>query len=394
MLCPKLNHLYSKISTRSFSVCKSLQNKTVLYDFHNEHGAKMVEFGGWSMPIQYNDLSIVNSHHHTRTKASLFDVSHMLQTKMYGKDKDHFLERLLVADVCGLHNGKGTLSVLTNEKGGIIDDLIVNKIDEDCLYVVSNAGCSDKVRSHFAQSAEEARSDGLDIFYEHQDCGLLALQGPLAAKALQTGVDYDLNNLKFMQNVVTTVHGIGGCIVTRCGYTGEDGFEISVPENKTVELASILVDSSDVKLAGLGARDTLRLEAGLCLYGNDIGEDTTPVEAGLVWCIGKRRRKTADFPGAQIILQQIKDKPDRRRIGLVVDKAIARHGASVVNSEGVAIGEVTSGCPSPTLSSKIAMAYVERKYCRSGNVLSVKIRNKQYPATVTKMPFVPANYFF
>ncbi|XP_053377477.1 aminomethyltransferase, mitochondrial-like isoform X2 [Mercenaria mercenaria] len=291
--------------------------RTGLYDFHVENGAKMVPFAGWEMPVQYKD-SISESHNNIRTQAGIFDVSHMLQTKVSGKDRIKFMESLVVGDIAGLKENQGTLSLFTNEKGGIIDDLIINKTDEDYLYVVSNAGCADKDLPLMMNQAENLRCKGLDVEVDVICNGLLALQGPAMVKVLQPGLDFDLSELPFMTTKSASVYGINDCRVTRCGYTGEDGVEISVASGRAAELAQHLLNSSkdvDCRLTGLGARDSLRLEAGLCLYGNDIDETTTPIEATLAWTIGKRRKEEGGFPGADIILKQIKEKPKQRRVG-------------------------------------------------------------------------------
>ncbi|CAK8689299.1 aminomethyltransferase, mitochondrial-like [Clavelina lepadiformis] len=392
------HHDMRAITRRKFSTGRSLYkdsaNRTVLYDFHKEHGGKMVDFAGWEMPVQYKTLGIKASHLHTREKCSLFDVSHMLQTKVYGKDKEAFIETMLVGDIKELKSNSGTLSTFTNDNGGILDDVIVNKTEGDFLYVVSNAGCSDKIKAHFKSCLDGFKSKGGDVNVEHIDNGLVALQGPLMNKVLQDGIKNNLAEISFMENFESTLFGIPKCRITRCGYTGEDGVEISVPASKTVELCEKLLSYNSVELAGLGARDSLRLEAGLCLYGNDIDETTSPVEAALTWCIGKRRRKEANFPGASVILNQIKAKPSRRRVGLTVTGAIARHGASVEDNKGSNVGEVTSGCPSPTLSNNIAMAYLPIQLAKAGTEVFINIRNRKANAIVTKMPFVPAKYYF
>lgn len=373
---------------------KSLQ-KTVLYDFHVEHGGKMVEFAGWSMPVQYKDFGLVASHHHTRQKASLFDVSHMLQVKIHGKDRVKFIESLVVGDIQELKENSGTLSLFTNDSGGIMDDVIINKTDEDLpLYVVSNAGCSEKILQLYSDATSDFKSTtGGDASVELIENGLIALQGPLAAQALQKGVDFDLSKLYFMRGVTGTIFGVKNCRITRCGYTGEDGFELSIPKEHAVTVSEQFLQDENVKLAGLGARDSLRLEAGLCLYGNDIDESTTPVEASLVWCIGKRRRAEKNMRGADIILEQIKQKPDKKRIGLVTDKTTARAGAPVCDSDGNEIGHVTSGCPSPTLQKNIAMAYIPNDVSKIGTKHHVLVRKKLLSSQVVKMPFTPANYY-
>jgi len=352
----------------------------------------MVDFAGWCMPVLYDSLAISASHKHTRTNASIFDVSHMLQTKIYGKDKTAFIESLVVADVKSMKENSGGLSVFLNEEGGIMDDVIINTTNEDYLYVVSNAGCSDKIKAHLQEQLQDWKSK--DVSLEHIDNGLIALQGPAAAGVLSTGTDIDLTAVSFMQNRVTELFGVPECRITRCGYTGEDGFEISIPRDRTVELTEKLLKHDLVELAGLGARDSLRLEAGLCLYGNDIDETTTPVEASLTWTIAKSRRKERNFPGAEKILQQIKDKPSRRRIGLIVTGGIARQGAVVEDAEGNEIGHVTSGCPSPSSGKNIAMAYLPRLKCKIGTEVNVRVRKRLLKAKVSRMPFVPAQYYF
>ncbi|KAK9970482.1 hypothetical protein ABG768_026425 [Culter alburnus] len=366
--------------------------KTPLYDFHRAQGGKMVEFAGWSMPVQYKD-SHINSHMHTRQHCSIFDVSHMLQTKIYGRDRVKFIESLIVGDIAELKDNQGTLSLFTNAKGGIMDDLIVTKTDQEYLYVVSNAGCADKDSAHMQARLQEFKSAGHDVDLEFMEESLIALQGPSMAQVLQKGVGDDLRKLTFMTSVLTPVFGIQGCRVTRCGYTGEDGVEISVPPGDVVSLTEKLLANSEVKLAGLGARDSLRLEAGLCLYGNDIDETTTPVEASLIWTIGKRRRQARDFPGADIIVPQIKAKTQRKRVGLISTGPPVRQHTAILSSDGRVIGEVTSGCPSPCLKQNVAMGYVEAGFSKVGTSIQVEVRKKAVPAVVSKMPFVPTKYY-
>lgn len=355
----------------------------------------MVPFVGWDMPVQYKD-SISDSHNNVRTQAGIFDVSHMLQTKISGRDRVKFMESLTVADIKGLKDNQGTLSLLTNEQGGIIDDLIINKTDEGYLYVVSNAGCAHKDLPHMMNHAASMRHEGYDVRVDVICNGLLALQGPKMVQVLQPGLEFDLKDLPFMTTRMASVFGIEHCRVTRCGYTGEDGVEISVSAMKVQELAEHLLNCKyvDVRLAGLGARDSLRLEAGLCLYGNDIDDTTTPIEASLAWTIGKRRREEEGFPGSSVILNQLKTKPTQRRVGFLSTGPPARGGTDVFDgSEQRLIGKVTSGCPSPTLKKNVAMGYVETEFFKPGTKVKFNIRKKMVEATVSKMPFVPTNYY-
>ncbi|XP_054360725.1 aminomethyltransferase, mitochondrial isoform X3 [Mirounga angustirostris] len=352
----------------------------------------MVAFAGWSLPVQYRD-SHVDSHLHTRRHCSLFDVSHMLQTKILGCDRVKLMESLVVGDIAELRPNQGTLSLFTNEAGGILDDLIVTSTSEGYLYVVSNAGCWDKDLALMQDKVRELQNMGSDVSLEVVDNALLALQGPTAAKVLQAGVADDLRKLPFMTSAVMEVFGVSGCRVTRCGYTGEDGVEISVPAAAAARLATALLENPEVKLAGLAARDSLRLEAGLCLYGSDIDEHTTPVEGSLSWTLGKRRRAAMDFPGASVIVAQLKGKVQRRRVGLMCEGAPMRVHSPILNTEGTVIGAVTSGCPSPCLKKNVAMGYVPYEYSRPGTPLLVEVRRKQQMAVVSKMPFVTTNYY-
>eukprot|EP00076_Gallus_gallus_P025650 XP_015148304.1 aminomethyltransferase, mitochondrial isoform X1 [Gallus gallus] len=348
------------LARRHLSSAPEGLKQTPLDALHRARGGRMVPFAGWSLPVQYG-RGHLESHLHTRRHCSLFDVSHMLQTRVYGRDRVRFLESLVVGDIAELRPGQGTLTLLTNERGGIVDDLIVTNTAEDHLYVVSNAGCADKDRA--------------------------------VMEVLQAGLPDDLTKLTFMTSTATTVFGVPGCRVTRCGYTGEDGVEISVPAGRAVELAERLLGCPEVWPAGLAARDSLRLEAGLCLYGNDIDESTTPVEAGLLWTLGKRRRTAMDFPGAAIIMEQVKEKPKRKRVGLTSVGPPLRPPAAILGPEGTPVGTVTSGCPSPSLGKNIAMGYVQAAHSRPGTTLTVEVRKKQHPALVTKMPFVPTHYY-
>uniref|UniRef100_A0A8C5BFZ0 Aminomethyltransferase n=1 Tax=Gadus morhua TaxID=8049 RepID=A0A8C5BFZ0_GADMO len=366
--------------------------QTVLYDFHRSQGGKMVGFAGWSMPVQYKDSHIA-SHMHTREHCSIFDVSHMLQSKVHGKDRIKFMESMVVADIAELQDNQGTLTLFTNEKGGIIDDLIVTKTDQNYLYVVSNAGCADKDSALMKSRLAEFKAAGADVDLEFLDQALIAVQGPSMARVLQSGMKEDLSKLTFMTSALATVFGVPDCRVTRCGYTGEDGVEISVPLSRVVELTEKLLANSEVRLAGLGARDSLRLEAGLCLYGNDIDDTTTPVEATLVWTIGKRRRQARDFPGADVIVPLIKAKTARKRVGLVSTGPPVRPHTPILGPDGKVIGEVTSGCPSPCMKKNVAMGYVEAAFAKNGTAVQVEVRKKAVPAVISKMPFVPTNYY-
>eukprot|EP00842_Homolaphlyctis_polyrhiza_P005302 jgi/Hompol1/5773/HPOL_002056-RA len=353
----------------------------------------MVEFAGWDMPVQYSSLGVLASHHWTREKASIFDVSHMLQTRWSGKDHLKFIESLVVADVAGLPYGSSTLSVFTNENGGIIDDTVINRQDSNGLYVVSNAGCADKDLAHIRQHLAKFQNAGGDVDVKVLDhVSLIAIQGPSAVKAVSALSKEDFSKFGFMTSRHTTIAGVD-VYASRCGYTGEDGFEISVPHEHVVKLTEALLEHPDVELAGLGARDSLRLEAGLCLYGHDLDDTVSPVEGGLVWTIGKRRREEGGFLGAEKILPQIKGSVPRRRVGLFVEGAPAREGAEILNQDGEVIGAVTSGCPSPVLKKNIAMGYVKSGFHKQGTELHVKVRNRNQKAVITKMPFVAHNYF-
>ncbi|CAH1382691.1 unnamed protein product [Tenebrio molitor] len=372
---------------------------TALYDFHVENGGKMVNFGGYLLPVQYADQGIAASHLHTRSSASLFDVSHMLQTEITGAGCLSYMESVCTADLQNLPANSSILTVFTDERGGVLDDLIVTKISEEHLYVVSNAAMKLQDQAHLLRALEEhkkrnAASDIRVKFFEPQERGLVALQGPHAARVLQRFTDVDLSRLYFMTSTEAAVCGSGACRITRCGYTGEDGFEISVPAIKAVDIAREILKEEEVKLAGLGARDSLRLEAGLCLYGSDLTAETTPVEAALTWLVSKRRRERSDFPGADVVLAQIRDGSKRKRVGLVAEAGPpARHGTPVLDGGGDQVGSVTSGCPSPTLGKNIAMAYVPTALAKAGTRFKLKIRDKLYDAVTAKMPFVPSNYY-
>ncbi|EFN82129.1 aminomethyltransferase, mitochondrial [Harpegnathos saltator] len=369
--------------------------KTCLYDLHVEKQGKVVNFAGWLLPVQYRE-AIAASHQHTRSYASLFDVGHMMQTHIIGKDAGEYLESLTTCDLKNLKNGAATLTVFTNDMGGILDDLIVTKDDEDKYFVVSNAARRNEDSQLLLERQEDFKRTGKNVridFLDPLQQGLVALQGPTAAAALQSLVKIDLQTLKFMNSVKTEVAG-SQVRISRCGYTGEDGFEISVLAKDAVNLVERILEISHVKLAGLGARDSLRLEAGLCLYGNDMNADTTPVEAALTWLIAKRRRVEANFPGAQRILSQIKTGAAEKRVGLLLGQGPpARQGAPILTPEGERVGKVTSGGPSPTLGRPIAMGYVPSDLAQFGGGVLIEVRGKTYKATVTKMPFVKTNYY-
>lgn len=399
--------------TRAFGADAQVEGprRTALYDLHVARGAKMVPFAGFLLPVAYGKQGIAASHLHTRQHASLFDVSHMMQTEVRGKDGVEFLESICTADLKGLPDNASVLTAFTDPiTGGILDDLIVTKTTLGYLHVVSNASRRSEDQRLMLRAEREFLNRGKSVqlrFFGPEERALLALQGPSAARALQPLTDVDLAHLRFMGSTLATVAGVPRVRVTRCGYTGEDGVELAVPAEKASHVAEALLDEAEarVALAGLGARDSLRLEAGLCLYGNDIDHTTTPVEAGLTWIIGKRRRAAGDFPGAAVVLRQLREGSGRRRVGL---RAVAggppfRTGAPLLPSADASAhddadadapaGRVTSGCPSPSLGVNIAMAYVRRDLAKAGTRLRAEVRGRQVEAEVVRMPFVPARYY-
>lgn len=356
--------------------------KTPLHALHVELGAKMVPFAGYDMPVQY-PAGVKAEHLHTRAKAGLFDVSHMGQVTLTGADAARDLERLVPGDLDGLAVGQMRYSMFTNEAGGILDDLMVCRI-EDGLMVVVNAACKDADIAHMRANL----SSEITVL---EDRALIALQGPGAEAAL-SALAPAAATLSFMTGAEMDVDG-ATCFVTRSGYTGEDGYEISVPADQADALARKLLAQNDVEPIGLGARDSLRLEAGLCLYGHDIDETTTPVEAALTWSIGKRRREEGGFPGAEIILDQIKNGAPRKRVGILPEgRAPAREGTEIQAPDGTSIGTITSGGFGPSLEAPLAMGYVTTGHAAAGSALNVVVRGKALPAKTAKMPFVPNGY--
>jgi aminomethyltransferase len=361
--------------------------RTALHALHVELGARMVPFASYDMPVQYPS-GIIAEHRHTRSAAGLFDVSHMGQARLLGDDPAAAFERLVPGDIVGLAPGGMRYSLLLDETGGIIDDLMATRSVEGTgvLQLVVNAACKDGDFAHIA-----AALTGVATLERDDDRALLALQGPQAAAVLAR-LAPAAGKLAFMQGAPMTVDG-AQCFVTRSGYTGEDGFEISVANGAAEELARRLLAEPEVAPVGLGARDSLRLEAGLCLYGHDIDRDTTPVEAALAWTIARRRREARDFPGAARILAQLVDGAPRRRVGLLVDgRAPAREGAPIADAAGNRVGTVTSGGFAPTLERPIAMGYVARANAAPDTLLTLSVRDRPVAARVTKLPFVAANY--
>jgi aminomethyltransferase len=370
--------------------------RTPLDAWHRRLGARMVEFAGYAMPVQYDlagDLAarcrggVMAEHLHCRAQAALFDVSHMGQAMLTGASAAAALERLVPGDMLGLQPGRQRYSLFTNEAGGILDDLMVANLGGDRLFLVVNASRKDADFSHLAASLPA----GVQLAVM-QDRALLALQGPAAATVLGR-LASDAAKLPFMGVGAIDVGGTP-CLVARSGYTGEDGFEISLPADRAEALADLLLAQPEVAPAGLGARDSLRLEAGLCLYGNDIDELTSPVEAGLTWVIGKRRRAAWDFPGAAVIRDQLEAGTyTRLRVGIRPEgRAPARALADIVADDGTEAGVVTSGGFSPSLSVPIAMGYVRRSLAAEGTRLSVMVRGKALPAAVAPLPFVAHRY--
>jgi aminomethyltransferase len=357
---------------------------TPLYDLHVDLGAKMVPFAGYAMPVQYSG-GIISEHLHTREKAGLFDVSHMGQVRITGEAAAAAFERLVPGDIQGLDVGRMRYTQFTNDDGGILDDLMITR-RADGLFVVVNAACKDQD----VGLIRAALSGNCDIDYM-EGRGLLALQGPMAVDVLAVRAT-GARDLTFMTVADMEIGGIS-CFVTRSGYTGEDGFEISVAAEQAADLAHILLDDDRVEPIGLGARDTLRLEAGLCLYGSDIDTTTTPVEAGLLWSIGKRRREEGGFPGDAVIRKQIAEGVARRRVGIRPEgRAPARAHTVINDTNGEQVGEITSGGFSPSLQAPIAMGYVRTDLAKAGTKVSLDVRGRALPAEVVAMPFVKKRY--
>jgi aminomethyltransferase len=356
---------------------------TPLDALHRELGGRMVDFAGWAMPVQYPS-GILEEHAQARQQAALFDVSHMGQVAIEGPGAAAAIERLVPADIQSLAPGRARYTQLTNAAGGMIDDLIVTAT-ENGLFVVVNAGGREGDMAHI-----EAHLPDHDVRLL-ADRALLALQGPAAAAVLATMAP-EITELAFMESRELTLSGLE-VRVSRLGYTGEDGFEISVHADHAAKLARTLLAHEAVAPAGLGARDSLRLEAGLCLYGHDIDETTSPVEAALSWTIGKRRRAEGGFPGAERILRELRDGPERRLVGLRPEgRAPAREGARILDEAGQEVGRVTSGGFGPTVQGPVAMGYVENRLREPGTRLMIELRGKPVPAEVTRLPFVPHRY--
>lgn len=369
--------------------------KTPLHGLHLSLGAKMVPFAGYDMPVQY-PLGVLKEHLHTRAAAGLFDVSHMGQVTIRARsgnnaDAAKALESLVPVDVVGLAAGRQRYGLFTNDEGGINDDLMITNRG-DHLFLVVNAACKEADFAHL----EKHLGDRCEVT-PIRDRALIALQGPLSEKALAT-LSPDVASMRFMDVISTTLVG-AECIVSRSGYSGEDGYEISVPETHAQELARALLAVEGVEAIGLGARDSLRLEAGLCLYGNDIDTGTTPVEAGLEWAIQKVRRAGGDraggFPGAERILAELTNGASRRRVGLKPEgKAPVRsHAKLYADADGHSeLGEVTSGTFGPTAEGPVAMGYLPKSHATTGTTVYAEVRGKYLPMTVSTLPFITQTY--
>jgi aminomethyltransferase len=358
---------------------------TPLYALHRELGARMVPFAGYEMPVQY-PTGILAEHLHTRSQAGLFDVSHMGQIRLTGAGCVAALERLVPGDLEALAPQRMRYTLFLNERGGILDDLMATRLP-DGLFLVVNAARKEADLAHLHDRL------GASVSVEPlEDRALLALQGPAAANVLSRFIE-GIARLRFMSATEVTIGG-RQCLVTRSGYTGEDGFEVSLPAGEAEGFAQRLIAEPEVLPIGLGARDSLRLEAGLCLYGHDIDETTTPIEADLAWTIGKRRRAEGGFPGAATVLRQLVQGAIRRRVGIRPDgRAPAREDTEIFDDAGNRLGHVTSGGFGPSVGGPVAMGYVDSAHAMEGAALQLLVRGASRPARIVRLPFVQAHYY-
>ena len=370
--------------------------QTPLHELHVRLGARMVPFAGYAMPVQYPS-GLMAEHKQCRESAALFDVSHMGQLRLVGADSAAALESLVPVDIVDLGHGKQRYAFFTNASGGLLDDLMVVKpmpSDKNAgfgdLFLVVNAGCKDAdirhLRTHIGHRCQVVPMP---------ERALLALQGPKAVNALSR-LNPGVADMVFMTGGIYNLNG-ALCFVTRSGYTGEDGYEISVPADQAVALAEALLAQPEVQTAGLGARDTLRLEAGLCLYGHDINETTSPVEAGLNWAIQKVRRaggaRAGGYPGAHVIDSHLAGAAPSKRVGLIgLERVPVREGATIVDAHGHKLGTVTSGTLAPTVNQCVAMAYLPINHSQAGHEVYAEVRGKRQPMRVSAMPFQPHRY--
>jgi aminomethyltransferase len=368
--------------------------RTPLYDLHRALGARMTGFAGYTMPVQYPS-GIVSEHLHTRARAGLFDVSHMGQAILAGSQATHRLETLVPGEIAALAPGRMRYTQLLDGHGHILDDLMVTRLDDEAgrqrLFLVVNAAPK---RADFAHLAVELPDCALTVF---EDRALLALQGPTAAEVLRRHVSSaaakSVSAMPFMSAKSFARDGVV-LNVSRSGYTGEDGFEISIPATAAPGFAQEFLDEADIRPIGLGARDSLRLEAGLCLYGHDIDRTTGPVEAGLSWSISKRRREAGGFLGYEQVKRAIDHGPSRLRAGFLLEgKVPAREGSEIVTLAGQTIGRITSGGFAPSLGRPVAMGYVEAAHAAPGTQVCLIVRGKPLAAKIVPMPFVPHRYF-
>jgi len=358
--------------------------KTALYNFHKNLGAKFVPFAGYEMPIQYSE-GIIKEHISTRTYAGFFDVSHMGQFFLEGDTTlEKALEKIIPADLNSLKLNQSKYSFLLNDNGGIIDDLIITKTDKG-FCIILNAACKE---NDIKQISKCLSSDHKN--YLNSNLSLIALQGPKSEEILENFIP-GVSNLKFMNGNNFIFNGVT-IYITRSGYTGEDGFEISIPNNKVENLTKLLV-SNKAKPIGLGARDTLRLEAGLCLYGHDLNEKINPIEANLKWAIAKKRREEGGFNGWEKIKNILDNGCSKIRVGILPEgRVIAREGTKIFSMEEEEIGKITSGTFGPSVNASVAMGYVNSDFSGAGNKIKIEVRGKKYNATISELPFYKKSY--
>ncbi|MDU8499753.1 glycine cleavage system aminomethyltransferase GcvT [Pseudomonas syringae] len=364
---------------------------TPLHALHRELGAKMVPFAGYDMPVQY-PAGVMKEHLHTRAQAGLFDVSHMGQIRLSGADAAKALESLVPVDIIDLPVGMQRYAMFTNDAGGILDDLMVARLGNDQLMLVVNAACKNQDLAHLCKHL--ARHCKIEPLFEER--ALLALQGPAAVTVLAR-LAPEVAKMTFMQFASVKLLDVQ-CYVSRSGYTGEDGYEISVPAEQAEALARRLLEEPEVAPIGLGARDSLRLEAGLCLYGHDMDTHTSPVEASLLWAISKVRRadgaRAGSFPGAEQVFAQQQNGVAKKRVGLLPEERTpVREGTEIVDEQGTVIGTVCSGGFGPSLAGPLAMGYLTSAYTALNTQVWAMVRGKKVPMRVAKMPFVAQRYF-